>query len=136
MKYLLILVAILFASCAEVPQPSQKSRQVAGLHPLRVRVTFYGGARERVACPRIRFAQQGLSVAAHPKYPFGTKFIIPQLKPYLGNDTFIVHDRGSAVTSRRASHGRADVIDVFVNSMTTLRKFERDLPEYMEAIRL
>jgi 3D (Asp-Asp-Asp) domain-containing protein len=74
-----------------------------------------------------------VTVAAHPQLPFGTRVDIPELRGIVGNGhTFIVQDRGSAVTSRKASRGKTDVIDVFVNSERKLRKITKTKPRYMK----
>lgn len=84
------------------------------------RITFYHKHQDqfgdRIASNPKGRAQQGITVAAHPKFKFGTKVQIPALKPVLGDDSFVVQDRGSAVTSRKASKKKAYVFDVYVKA--------------------
>lgn len=100
-----------------------------------VRVTYYAPERtygKRVAWSKVKAAKEGVTIAAHPKLPFGTKVLIPELKGVVGDGSFIVQDRGPAVTSRKASRGKTDVIDVFVNSEKRLRAITKTKPEYMK----
>ena len=99
------------------------------------RITYYTpecAYGKRVAWSKVKAAKEGVTIAAHPKLPFGTRVLIPELKGVVGNGTFIVQDRGSAVTSKKASRGKADVIDVFVNSERKLRKITKTKPKYMK----
>lgn len=132
MKYLPILLMLLLTSCSTLSNAFENAspRPSPSPHTTRARITFYGGSREAVACSGRR-AVQGISVAAHPKYPFGTKISIPELEPFLGKSNFKVEDRGSAVTSRKASRGTADVFDIYVRNQKTLRYLENSAPEYM-----
>lgn len=101
---------------------------------INARVTYYTPASpygDNVACQKAKRAKEGITVAAHPRLPFGTKVEIPDLKGIIGNGSFIVQDRGSAVTSKKASRGKTDVIDVFVNSNQKLIKLTKTKPEYM-----
>ena len=100
----------------------------------RARITFYSHNSDkygsRVADPTIKRAKQGITVAAHPDFKFGTEIEIPELKQYLGDTTYTVQDRGSAVTKKRASRGKAYVFDVYVEDPKLIRKFYT-IPEYM-----
>lgn len=100
------------------------------------RITYYTPESpygRRVAWSKIKAAKEGITIAAHPKLPFGTKVEIPELKGVVGNgSTFIVQDRGPAVTTKKASRGKTDVIDVFVNSEKKLRKITKTKPKYMK----
>jgi hypothetical protein len=119
----ILLTALLPVAVPPNHQPST--------HHIRARVTFYGGAPERVARPGVSKAHEGV-VAAHPKYKFGTRLHIPALKGVVGDGQFEVCDRGSAVTARRASHGHADVIDVYVPTYSKLNRLASTLPEYLD----
>lgn len=99
------------------------------------RITYYSTDSKwgnRVACQRSKRAKEGVSVAAHPNFKFGTKLYIPQLKGKIGNGNFIVQDRGGAVTSKKASRGRAYVFDIYVTSHSKIRKHAYSQPEYMK----
>jgi|TARA_R110002020_G_scaffold126312_6_gene284054 hypothetical protein len=90
------------------------------------RVTYYHPHQDkwgsRVACPNTKRATEGVTVAAHPDFSFGTKIYIPDLKGVVGNGRFIVQDRGSAVTKKRASHGKAYVFDVYLKNRPNYHK--------------
>ncbi len=99
------------------------------------RITYYstdGKWGNRVACQRSRRAKEGVTVAAHPNFKFGTKLYIPGLKGKIGNGNFIVQDRGGAVTSKKASRGRAYVFDVYVTSHSKIYRYAYSQPEYMK----
>jgi 3D (Asp-Asp-Asp) domain-containing protein len=99
------------------------------------RITYYSTDKKwgnRVACQRSKRAKEGISVAAHPNFKFGTKLYIPGLKGKIGNGNFIVQDRGGAVTSKKASRGKAYVFDVYVTSHSKIRKHAHSQPEYMK----
>jgi 3D (Asp-Asp-Asp) domain-containing protein len=99
------------------------------------RITYYSTDSKwgnRVACQRSKRAKEGVSVAAHPNFKFGTKLYIPQLKGKIGNGNFIVQDRGGAVTSKKASRGKAYVFDIYVTSHSKIRKHAYSQPEYMK----
>jgi hypothetical protein len=130
-----ILIAMLavigLSGCTTLQKPHRIAETKSGYHhTTRARITFYTGLHERVAVGGR--AVQGVSVAAHPSYPFHTKVCIPDLYQYLGDAEYEVQDRGSAVTSRKASHGTADVFDIYVRNTKILRWLEADAPEYME----
>ena len=99
------------------------------------RITYYSTDSKwgnRVACQRSKRAKEGVSVAAHPNFKFGTKLYIPQLKGKIGDGNFIVQDRGGAVTSKKASRGKAYVFDVYVTSHSKIHKYAHSQPEYMK----
>jgi 3D (Asp-Asp-Asp) domain-containing protein len=99
------------------------------------RITYYstdGKWGTRVACQRSKRAKEGVSVAAHPNFKFGTKLYIPELKGKIGDGNFIVQDRGSAVTSKKASRGKAYVFDIYVTSHSKIHRFAHSQPEYMK----
>jgi hypothetical protein len=101
---------------------------------IKCRITYYCGMDKwgsRTADPKTKKAIKGITVAAHPDFKFGQKIHIPQLKGVIGNGDFIVQDRGSAVTKKRASKNKTYVFDVFVSSPAEIRKMSRQNPEYM-----
>jgi hypothetical protein len=103
---------------------------------IKARITYYSPEgckwKDRVACPKTPRAIKGITVAAHPDFKFGTKVKIPALKKSLGSDTFIVQDRGPAVTRKKAARGKTYVFDVYVKSNATIRKLANTLPMYMD----
>lgn len=117
--------ALIFGGCA--PQPCRiVGRTAPPSHTQKARITYYTG-HQTAAGP---LPAQGVTIAAHPKYRFGTKVEIPMLYEYLGDKDYEVQDRGSAVTKMKASHGKADVIDIYVKNVRTMRWLEAVAPEY------
>lgn len=100
---------------------------------VRARVTYYSGDKY-VACPKTKYPKVGVSVAAHPRFKFGTKITIPALKGVVGDGEFIVQDRGPAVTKRTASGGKTPVFDVFVSSKSRIRDLMTEVPDYVDVI--
>lgn len=99
------------------------------------RITYYSNDIKwgnKVACQKQKRAIHGVTIAAHPNFKFGTKVRIPALKKYLGNENFVVHDRGSAVTSKKASKNGEYVFDVYVTSRANVRRFASSAPMYMK----
>lgn len=89
--------------------------------------------RDWVADPKTKHAIEGVTVAAHPKYKFGSAVYIPSLKNKIGDGNFIVQDRGSAVTSKRAAKGKGCyAFDVYVKSHTTLKQMAETMPMWMD----
>ena len=70
-------------------------------------------------------------MAAHRNVKFGTTYYIPALKGIVGDGTFKVQDRGSAINSRKASKGKLPVIDVFVSSKSKYREVIKKVPPVM-----
>lgn len=130
----IIIVSLAFAILTGCATPQMPRKHVLAKkptkHTTRARVTFYSGKHEHVAMNGKR-AIQGESAAAHPKYAFGTQVKIPDLFKFLGDDTFTIEDRGSAVT-RKTLRGPVDVIDIYCRNYSTMKKLEREAPEYME----
>jgi len=105
------------------------------------RITFYhkreaGG--DRIASSIKGRAKEGITIAAHPKFPFGTKIIIPALDGKIGDGEFTIEDRGTDVTKKKASHGKTFVFDVYVNvtsrkdAMHKLNALEEAIGDYTE----
>lgn len=125
-RTLLPLCLILLSSCAVTKQTNQNP----SLHTKMARITYYVDHRTAIGVK----PKQGITVAAHPKYEFYSLIKIPELMQFIGSDTFEVQDRGSAVTSRKASHGKADVFDIYVKNRRTMNWLKREAPELMEVI--
>jgi hypothetical protein len=99
------------------------------------RITYYHDGSGKVADPKTKRAIRGDSLAAHPRFPFGTKVSIPALKGKLDQDAeFVVHDRGPAVTSKKAARGKAFVFDVYVKNEKEVQAYAKTNPAYMKVI--
>jgi len=105
------------------------------------RITFYNkreAGGDRLASSSKGRAKEGITVAAHPDFAFGTKIVIPALKDKVGNGNFTIEDRGTAVTKKKASHGKAFVFDIYVNVASRkdankkLTKLEQEIGDYAE----
>lgn len=127
-------------SCASIASANvaDKSKIVSNSKYTQVytaRITYYsadGKWGNKVACQRSKYAKEGITVAAHPNFKFGTKVYIPALKGKIGDGNFIVQDRGGAVTSKKASRGKAYVFDIYVATHSKIRKHALSRPEYMK----
>ena len=100
---------------------------------IRARVTYYCPERifgTHVAQPKIAKATDGITVAAHPDFKFGTRIKIPELS----TAKMLVQDRGPAVTKKLASRGKTYVFDVFCSSRAEMKRLARTMPEYMDII--
>ena len=125
-SFLLAMLLALFAISA----PIGSAETVVEKH--RARITYYHDGLRTASGVKPR---TGITVAAHPKFKFGSKVRIPQLEGKIGDDGFfIVQDRGSAVTSRKASGGKTEVIDVYVSSNKELRRMASTMPRYMDIL--
>jgi hypothetical protein len=60
--------------------------------------------------------------------------VIPKLRGIIDDGQFVVQDRGSAVTSKKASGGKFPVIDVYVRNKKEMKTLSKMLPRYMEVI--
>ena len=135
MKFLLLLLALSLGL--------QASNDAVFVHDkttyraVRARVTFYHPYQDKWgwqnACQNTRRSKEGITVAAHPDFKFGTKLIIPALSESLkGNSrVMIVQDRGGDITKKKASNGKTYVFDVFVESRAKYRKLRGTAPEYV-----
>lgn len=139
MKIINLAISCLMLSCAPITTATDSKAKMLDTSKYSqvytARITYYstdGKWGDRVACQRSKRAKEGVSVAAHPNFKFGTKLYIPQLKGKIGNGNFIVQDRGGAVTSKKASRGKAYVFDIYVTSHSKIRKYAYSQPEYMK----
>jgi len=138
MKSVLCLISLLFASCASnlTDGFSWFKKATPEIEKYNARITYYSIGEDKwgdlTACPNTRRAKEGITVAAHPNFEFGTKVYIPQLKDKIGDGHFIVQDRGSAVTKKKASRGKYYVFDVFVKNQSRMRKHAYSKPMYMQ----
>ena len=132
---LLVLVALTRAEAKQV---------------LTARVTYYhrfgDGFGSKIAMPKklkeklkIFRSTEGKTVAAHSRFPFGTKVIIPDLKGVSGK-TLTVVDRGTAVESKKAARGKNFVFDVYVEADSKregeakILAMSRMNPEYLKVV--
>ena len=142
MKTIILTLMGLALSCCHVAAPlastnkqELKRKETKQQKVYTARITYYstdGKWGDRVACQRAKYAKEGITVAAHPDFKFGTKVYIPALKGKIGDGNFIVHDRGGAVTSKKASRGKAYVFDIYVTSHSKINKHAYTRPEYMK----
>lgn len=141
MKTLLFIPLLMLASCS-TSKLSQESEMFSFLgkkvktEKYNARITYYSVGEDKwgdkVACPKTHRAKEGVTVAAHPQFPFGTIVYIPKLKEVIDNGMFTVQDRGSAVTSKKAAKGKALVFDVFVSNQYKMRKHANNRDMYMD----
>ena len=133
---ILILNCVLLSSCAIAQEPKKEvSSKPTILQKVKARITYYYPEApfwRKVSCTKTKTAKEGTTVAAHPDFKFGTKLYIPQLKGKIGDVNFVVKDRGSAVTKKRASRGKGYVFDIFVDSRSDMSRLERKAPEWMD----
>lgn len=126
----MILNLIAVAFLALTPQIQTKPIEY------KARITYYSHNSDkygsRVADPNVKRAKHGITVSAHPDFKFGTEIEIPELSKQFGDGKFIVQDRGSAVTKKRAARGKAYVFDVYVEDPNLVKKYSKELPEYMD----
>ena len=135
MKIISLVISCLMLSCAPIALAKDNKATSKYSQVYTARITYYstdGKWGNRVACQSTKRAKEGVSVAAHPNFKFGTKLYIPQLKGKIGNGNFIVQDRGSAVTKKKASRGKAYVFDIYVTSHSKIHKYAHSQPEYMK----
>lgn len=133
MKYLLLYVLTsLMVCCTPVVEADNQPKVV---QEYTARITYYYPQPpygSKVACSKSQYAKEGITVAAHPKFKFGTTIYIPTLKNAVGDGYFTVQDRGTAVTSKRAANGNAYVFDVYVKSRGKLSFLTKTKPQYMK----
>lgn len=112
-----------------------KAQAVENSKQITARITYYTADRKygtRVACSKTKRATEGVTIAAHPDFKFGTEVYIPSLAGKLGDGKFLVQDRGTAVTSKKASKGRTYVFDIFVKTHAKVKQFARNTPQYIK----
>lgn len=101
------------------------------------RITFYHRYEDKfgskVAMPSVRRATEGTTVAARRKFVFGTSLFIPALKNWIQkcSGQLSVQDRGSAVERLKASHGKAEVFDIYIEAPN--RRIAQQRLKYLEA---
>lgn len=81
-------------------------------------------------------AKQGVTIAAHPDFKFGKQLTIPKLQNVIGSSKFVVQDRGTAITSKKASKKRTYVFDIYISAASRregnklINKYSNQLGEY------
>ena len=127
MKNILLLTMLALSICTTLGSAKEETYWA--------RITYYHDGSGRVADSKTKRAVKGVTLAAHPRFPFGTRVTIPALKGKLGSSgQFVVQDRGSAVTSKKASRGKAYVFDVYVKNDREVRVYAKKMPAYMRVI--
>ena len=127
---LLLTVCYLTFACTAISETPRHD-----VNSITARVTYYTTSSpygDKVACQLAKRAKEGVTVAAHPDFEFGTRVYIPALKGKFDDGIFTVQDRGPAVTKKRASHGRAYVFDIYVRTHSKVRTSARNSTEYMQ----
>jgi hypothetical protein len=130
-----LLIGVLVALLVSCVATSTETQQPTYTRVHTARITYYYPQPpygSKVADSRVGSAKEGVTVACHPDFKFGTKIYIPELKNSVGNGYFTVQDRGPAVTQKRAANGRAYVVDVFVKSRSRLQHLTKTKPSYMK----
>lgn len=115
--------------------PFNKSEPKKELELYTARITYYSNDSKwgnKVACQASKIAKEGITIAAHPDFKFGTKIVIPELKNTIGSGEFEVQDRGPAVTKKVASRGKAYVFDIYVSNKSKISKYAAAKSEYMK----
>lgn len=97
----------------------------------RARITYFSDGK-KVAWSKQKTGVDGVSLAAHPNFKFGTKVSIPALKGIIGDGSYVIHDRGPAVTKKVAARGKGYVFDVYVSNPALVRKYAKALPTWMD----
>lgn len=100
----------------------------------KARITYYNPDStwgSKVACQKTKKAVKGVTIAAHPDFKYGTKVSIPELAGIVGDGTFVVQDRGPAVTKKSASNGQGYVFDVYVSN-TKISTITKRVPMWMD----
>jgi hypothetical protein len=131
----IILMCFLGLSCSTVVVSENTPDTTLTTKQYKARITYYYPQApywSKVSCPKSKTAKEGITIAAHPDFKYGTKLYIPELKNTVGDGVFTVQDRGPAVTRKVASRGSAYVFDVFVGSKSKLRHLTSLKPEYMK----
>ena len=135
MKNIFLLIMLALSICTKT-LGSAKQQQKEEIYW--ARITYYtddGKWGNQVAWNSVDHAKKGVTVAAHPQFPFGTKVSIPELNGKLDRDAeFVVQDRGSAVTSKKASRGKTFVFDVYVKNKKEVQAYARNTAAYMKVI--
>jgi len=131
MKVIVVLLMAMLTSCvSNLTQEKQKKEKYTA------RITYYSVGQDKwgdkVACPQTPMAKEGITIAAHPQFKFGTKVHIPQLENKIGDGYFIVQDRGGAVTKKKAAKGKAYVFDIFVKNQKLMWNHAYNRPMYMD----
>lgn len=133
MKTILLLIVLLTNALSSPKSVSIDRENFSEV--LWCRITYYNPNQDkwgsRVADPKTKKAKEGVTVAAHPKFNFGTEIFIPKLKGVVGDGKFVVQDRGGAVTKKRASGGGAYVFDVYISTTRKYRNMRDNNPMYM-----
>lgn len=106
-----------------------------------VRLTYYSSHEDKfgakVAWNQVKLAKEGRTMAASPKeFHFGQIVYVPSFHNiFKNNDIWRIEDCGKDLITRKASHGKTPVLDIFVNKgKKELLKFASRFPEYMKAV--
>ena len=131
---MLLVLSLSLFSCT--PYSAKETIPEPQYETINARITYYDSKQEhwgtQVADPNTKKAKFGVTVAAHPDFDFGTEIFISDLKGIIGNGKFIVQDRGSAVTKKKAAKKKGYVFDVYCSSPSMRKKMAKNNPMWME----
>lgn len=137
MRYLIFMIVMSLCSCNVSKKIPCQLDTTKSTKKIKARITYYYPEKpywKKVSDPKIKTATEGVTVAAHPDFPFGTKVFISELKNKLNDGIFVVQDRGSAVTSRKASDGTAYVFDIYVSSSKKMNHYANTIDMWSDIL--
>jgi len=119
-----------FVGCVTTTPTTNCTTKHAYKNHIKARITYYHKYEDKygskVAMPSVKKAKEGTTVAARRKFLFGTNFFIPELKKFIfGDGNVKVQDRGIAVEKLKASHGKTEVIDVYIDAPNKRTAYQR-----------
>jgi len=136
MKTILLLMALSLMSCNSAKLVQNSPRQESSyLKKINARITYYYPEApfwRKVSDQSVKTATEGITVAAHPDFKFGKKIYIPDLENKLGDGKFVVQDRGTAVTKKKASAGKGYVFDIYVKNSQKMNYLAKNVPMWTD----
>ena len=136
MKTILLLMALSLMSCSSTKIASAAPpEKLSYLKKIKARITYYYPEApfwRKVSDKSVKTATEGVTVAAHPDFKFGKKIYIPDLKNKVGDGKFVVQDRGTAVTKKKASAGKGYVFDIYVKNPKKMNYLAKNVPMWSD----
>lgn len=156
MTKLLICLTLFLGACKSTWKPASKAdvqrvsaevqervkkqkleiqKHKSGSYSALARITMYTKGEDRfgtkvASSSKIR-ASHGRTAAIDPNIiPYGSQIKIPALTKYFGDENWKAEDCGTAVINRKASQGKTMVVDLFVESKSTMRRLMKIIPPY------
>jgi hypothetical protein len=132
---ILLLNCLFFSGCATTAIADDTKKYK---HHTTARITFWHRFEDKIngnrvaMCSKIR-AKEGITVAARRNFAFGTSLFIPRIKKFVKycSGVMQVQDRGKDVHRLKASHGKAEVFDVYIDAPN--KKIAQQRLKYLEA---